>query len=116
MKLAIDTGTESSVQLDENGMFVSVSGQRRVHDVRILDGETGEYREIDTAKTYTLASTDYMLHECGDGFSLFEDNVFVMDRFMLDYQALITYVSDYLDGLVGEEYAKPQNRIVADGK
>ncbi|MDE7331817.1 MAG: bifunctional metallophosphatase/5'-nucleotidase [Lachnospiraceae bacterium] len=116
MKLAIDTGTESSVQLDENGMFVSVSGQRRVYDVWILDGETGEYREIDTEKTYTLASTDYMLHECGDGFSLFEDNVFVMDRFILDYQALITYVSDYLDGLVGEEYTKSQNRIMADGK
>ena len=116
MKLSIDTGTESSVELAENGMYTSVSGQRRVHNVQVLDRETGEYKRIDPEKNYTLASNDYMLHECGDGFTLFEDNVFVMDRLMLDYQVLITYVSDYLDGSVGEEYAEPQNRIMVNGK
>ena len=116
MKLSIDTGTESSVELAENGMYTSVSGQRRVHNVQISDRETGEYKRTYLEKTYTLASNDYMLHECGDGFTLFEDNVFVMDRLMLDYQVLITYVSDYLDGSVGEEYAEPQNRIMVNGK
>lgn len=112
MTLVIDTGITSSVVLDENGMFVSVSGERRVKDVKILNSETGEYEDIDPEKTYTLASHNYMLHDSGDGFSMFTDNTYVMDEFMLDHQVLISYITDYLDGTVGTEYETAQGRIV----
>ena len=85
------------MELAENGMYTSVSGQRRVHNVQVLDRETGEYKRIDPEKNYTLASNDYMLHECGDGFTLFEDNVFVrlplLEIFSRDVHSAITLVS-----------------------
>lgn len=41
----------------------------------------------------------------------FMDNTLTLNEGMLDYQALITYITDYLGGTVGETYAGPQGRI-----
>ena len=107
MTYTIDMNVESTVKLDENGMFVSVEGDRRVKDVTV-GGEP-----IDPEKTYTLASHNYKLKDCGDGYSMFADNVFLQDSVMIDNQVLINYIVDVLGGTVGEEYADPygQGRI-----
>ena len=107
MTYTIDLNVESTVKLDENGMFVSVEGERRVKDV------TGGGEPLDPEKTYTLASHNYKLKNCGDGYSMFADNVFLQDSVMIDNQVLINYIVDVLGGTVGEEYADPygQGRI-----
>ena len=107
MTYTIDLNVESSVKLDENGMFVSVEGDRRVTEVTI-GGEP-----LDPEKTYTLASHNYKLKDCGDGYSMFADNVFLQDSVMIDNQVLINYIVNVLGGTVGEEYADPygQGRI-----
>ena len=107
MTYTVDLNVESSVKLDENGMFVEVEGDRRVKDVTI-GGEP-----LDPEKTYTLASHNYKLKDCGDGYSMFADNVFLQDSVMIDNQVLINYIVDVLGGTVGEEYADPygQGRI-----
>ena len=107
MTYTIDLNVESSVKLDENGMFVSVEGDRRVKDVTV-GGEP-----LDPEKTYTLASHNYKLKDCGDGYSMFADNVFLQDSVMIDNQVLINYIVNVLGGTVGEEYADPygQGRI-----
>ena len=107
MTYTVDLNVESSVKLDENGMFVSVEGERRVKDVTV-GGEP-----LDPEKTYTLASHNYKLKDCGDGYSMFADNVFLQDSVMIDNQVLINYIVDVLGGTVGEEYADPygQGRI-----
>lgn len=111
IKLTIDTGIESSVVLDENGVFASVSGSRRVKDVQVLNGQTKEYEDVEPGKTYTLAANNYMLHNGGDGFGMFMDNTYVLDEFMLDHQVLITYLTDCLGTTAGREYEKAQERI-----
>ena len=107
MTYTVDLNVESTVKLDENGMFVSVEGERRVKDVTV-GGEP-----LDPEKTYTLASHNYKLKDCGDGYSMFADNVFLQDSVMIDNQVLINYIVDVLGGTVGEEYADPygQGRI-----
>ena len=107
MTYTIDLNVESTVKLDENGMFVSVEGERRVKDVTV-GGEP-----LDPEKTYTLASHNYKLKDCGDGYSMFADNLFLQDSVMIDNQVLINYIVDVLGGTVGEEYADPygQGRI-----
>ncbi len=107
MTYTVDLNVESSVKLDENGMFVSVEGDRRVTEVTI-GGEP-----LDPEKTYTLASHNYKLKDCGDGYSMFADNVFLQDSVMIDNQVLINYIVNVLGGTVGEEYADPygQGRI-----
>jgi len=105
----IHTYIESSVTLDENGMFVSVDGEYRVKNV-MIGGEA-----IDLTKTYTLACHDYLLKNAGDGYTMFQDNTFLLDSIMIDNQVLINYIVDGLGGVVGEDYADPhgQGRIVA---
>lgn len=96
---------DSTVVLDDQGMFVSVSGARKVSNV-LVNGEP-----IDPAKTYTLACHNYKLKQCGDGYTMFKDNVFLQDEVMLDNEVLINYITKNLNGTVGEEYAAPQGRI-----
>ncbi len=105
----IDMNVESSVEVDENGMFVGVNGERRVKNV-MIGGEP-----LDPDKTYTLASHNYMLKNGGDGFNMFVGDTLLMEDIMLDNEVLITYIVDTLGGVIGEEYADPygEGRIVA---
>ena len=96
----VDTSIPSGVVLDENGMFVRVEGERRVKNV-LVGGQS-----IDPEKTYTLASHNYMIKLGGSGMNMFQDNVLLQDEILLDNQALITYIVDHLDGMVGEEYSE----------
>ena len=50
----IDMNVDSTVELDENGMFVGVTGDRRVQNVYVGD------EPLDPEKTYTLASHNYI--------------------------------------------------------
>ncbi len=110
LKYTVDTSIESSVTLDENDMFVSVDGERRVSDVQVLN-DAGEYEPIDLDKTYTVASHNYMLKSCGDGYTMFTDNTFIVEEGMLDNQILITYIKDVLQGQLGARYSDVEGRI-----
>ena len=105
----IHTYVPSSVTLDENNMFVSVDGEYRVKNVTV-GGEP-----LDLNKVYTLASHNYMLKSAGDGYTMFQDNKFLLDSIMIDNQVLINYIVDGLNGVVGANYIDPhgQGRIVA---
>ncbi len=105
----IHTSVPSSVKLDEKGLFAGVEGEYRVKNV-MVGGEP-----LDLEKTYTLASHNYMLQGQGDGYTIFEDNVYTQESVMLDNQVLITYITEGLNGVVGADYANPygQGRIVA---
>ncbi len=104
----INLNVESTVEVDENGMFVGVAGERRVQNVTI-GGEP-----LDPEATYTLASHNYMLKNGGDGFNMFVDDPLILEDVMLDNQVLITYITETLGGVVGDAYAEPygEGRIV----
>ncbi|ATW28313.1 hypothetical protein DCMF_02725 [Candidatus Formimonas warabiya] len=103
----IDTSVASTVVVDDKKNFVEVTGARRVKDVKV-GGEA-----IDVSKTYTLASYNYMMLDGGDGINMFRDNEVVVQPVLLDNQVLISYIQDYLDGIVGDQYSDPygQGRI-----
>lgn len=103
----IDTTVASTVETDDKKSFVKVAGERRVKDV-LVGGQP-----IDPNKTYTLASHNYMLLDGGDGINMFRDNKVLVQPVILDNQVLITYIRDFLNGTVGEDYADPygQDRI-----
>jgi len=108
----INTTIESSVVLNDKGAFTGVSGARRVSNV-LVGGVP-----IDPAKTYKLASHNYMLKSAGDGFAMFgKDNVKLLkDEVMVDNEVLINYVVEYLGGVIGQEYAKAQGRIIINNE
>ena len=95
----IDVRIPTSCVADENGLFDHVAGARRVKNVTV-GGEP-----IDPAKTYSVASIDYILLNQGDGFSCFDGAQLVADQIKKDDATLIDYITETLGGSVGEEYA-----------
>lgn len=61
MSYKIDTSIQSSVVVDENEIFQSVGGERRIYGVKI-NGQN-----LDVNKNYTISSHSYIL-EGGGGF------------------------------------------------
>ena len=90
-----------------------VDSSAGVKNVEVLQDD-GSYEPIDANETYTLASHDYMLRQGGDGFTMFTDNETVIEEGMVDYQILITYISDHLGGIIGERYSAPDGRITVE--
>lgn len=108
VRFSVDASIPSPIVTDANGNFVSVEGQRRVSNVMVGD------EPLDPDKTYTVASHAYMLLQGGDGMVMFKDANVLLESVMLDNQALIEYVTEDLNGDIGQEYANPegQGRIV----
>ena len=115
LKFWVDTSIESSVVVDENELFVSVDGERRVKDVLVLN-DNGEYEPLDVNAVYTVASHNYLLKECGSGCPMFADNVFLIEEGMADYQVLITYMQEGLNGKIDNRYEKTEGRIQVGSK
>lgn len=113
LKYTIDTRVESTVEVDEQGSFLSCGRNLRIKDVMVLQ-ENGSYINLEPDKIYTVASHNYLIQEGGDGLNMFMDNELIVDGGMLDYQILMTYLTDYLGGTVESEYTGSQGRITVE--
>ena len=111
MRFSVNTAIKSSVVLNDEEEFVSVSGQYRVYDIEIFNKETNEYEPLDLTKTYTIAATNYYLLEYGSGMTMLKDAKIIQNEGMLDVEALERYIVEALDGTIGEEYAEVKNNI-----
>lgn len=113
MQYTIDAGVPSSVKSDDAGLFVSVDGEYRIKDLKIYNKATQQYEAVDLNKKYTVAGFDYILRDGGSGMSMFMNCEVVRDNVAVDVEILVQYVKDYLNGVIGSEYADPdgQGRI-----
>ncbi len=73
----------------------------------IQTGLIGAYPETDSEMSGCIES----MEEGGDGLNMFMDNELTVDEGMVDYDILATYLTDGLNGTVGDAYALPQERI-----
>ena len=109
LKFSVDTNVEPSIEIDANGMFVKVTGKRRVKDVYVL--VNGSYEAIDLNKTYTVSSHNYLLLEGGDGASMFKECKVIKKNLMLDYEAVVRYIVEELKGDIKTKYSSVDGRI-----
>ncbi len=92
LSFTVNTSISGSVQADEADVFIGVSGERRVSDIKVL--QNGVYVPIDPDATYTLASLAYMIKEGGSGMLKFlADHELVLDEAIPDYQVLTDYIT-----------------------
>ncbi len=109
LKFTVDTSVTSTVTVDENGMFESVGENSRVSEIMV---ETADgFVPLDMDKTYTVASFNYTLQQCGDGYSMFADNEFAVTLGKFDYETLIEYIKGFEDGKIPQKYASAEDRI-----
>lgn len=108
VSFVVDTSVESIVKVDENGMMMPIGeGDRRVQSI-LVNGE-----ELDPEKIYTIASTDYILLNNGDGYVIDNEGIVKVDD-MTDLDVLVRYLKDYLGGVMPDKYSNlyGENRIV----
>ena len=110
LRYTIDTSVESPAVADANGMFFGLTEDvpYRVSDVQVE--QNGEWVDIDPEATYRVASHNYLLKDGGDGTTMFQGDEILINESMSDYQVLITYITDVLNGDL-TAYAEPQGRI-----
>ena len=108
---SVNTSIPSSVVLDENEIFVNVSGEYRVYDLKIYHKETGKYEPIDLNGTYTIAASNYYLLEYGSGMKMLETAKIIQNDGILDVEVLENYITEMLGGTIGEEYAEVKTHI-----
>nr|MCR5349808.1 5'-nucleotidase C-terminal domain-containing protein [Acholeplasmatales bacterium] len=107
IKFDLDVTKESKVKLDADGLFDKVDGDYRVSNVKVL--KDGEYVDIEMNTYYTVATTNYIAFENGDGGTVFKECEKVTSG-QIDYQNLIDYIVS-LDGKLKDKYSTPEGRI-----
>lgn len=102
LSYTIDPSIPSSVVFNERGQFVKVDGKYRVTEVMVGN------EPLVLNKTYTLASHNYMIKNGGDGYTMFMDDKMIKDSVVIDNGALINYITENLNGIIGDEYKNPK--------
>ncbi|MBR2809000.1 MAG: bifunctional metallophosphatase/5'-nucleotidase [Erysipelotrichaceae bacterium] len=110
LKYTIDTSVPTPVVLDENKMFVSIEGERRVKDVMIL--QDGEYVPIDPEKIYSVGSSDYVLFNMGDGNTVFTNCEPIIKAGPTDSEVIIRKIMTI--GSIDERYKTTEGRITVE--
>ena len=108
---SVNKSIPSSIKVDETGFFTKVDGDYRVYDVKVLDKESGNYKALELDRKYILAAADYYILNFGSGMSMFKDAKVVESEGMLDVEVLERYITDNLNGVIGEEYKDLTPRI-----
>ena len=103
----------SPVVMDaETEMFSHIEdGARRVSEVEILDKESGEYKDVELLRKYTMATLDYLILELG-GSGIFKDVEPDPTYWGAEIEILHSYLENNLGGTIGSEYSSPQGRII----
>ena len=112
LRMEVDTTLASPVVLDEHGLFVHAgNAPRRVSNVQVLNRISGKYEPVDTERTYTVATFNYILTDMGcDGCLRYATTISAdLGR---DTDVLATYIGTHLGGEIRETDAKIEGRIV----
>jgi len=103
----VNTKIKSTVIVDEEEMFVKVSGKRRVYDVIVGKDK------LDINKTYLIVFDNY-IGKGGDGFSMFINYEEKLNLGKTDNELFMMYIRDVLNGVIPDEYKKTQQRIIIE--
>ena len=70
----------------------------------------GRYEPLKPKRIYRVAGTDYILLHHGNGHVF--NGVRVIDASVCSHtKALLVYLNDYLDFIIGDQYMRPEGRI-----
>lgn len=111
LKFKVDPSVPTSVVIDENELFSHVEGSRRVLDVQVLDNASGQYVPINPERTYTIASSSFLIENHGD-YGVLRYAKVKERNLGQDVDMLALYLGQTLGGKIGAEYGQTEGRIV----
>ena len=100
----IDTSLNSKVETDSQGLFLKITGKRKVTNVKI-NGE-----EIDPNKNYSISMSDF-IGNGGDGYTMMAKYEVFKEGLLTDTDAIAYYIKNDLKGIIPAEYRDFQGRI-----
>jgi len=100
----IDTSLNSTVETDPQGLFLNITGKRRVSNVKING------KDIDPNKNYTVSMSEY-IGNGGDGYEMLSKYDVIQEGLLTDTDSLSYYIKNHLNGKIPEEYKDLQGRI-----
>ena len=100
----IDTSLNSKVETDSQGLFLKITGKRKVTNVKI-NGE-----EIDPNKNYSISMSDF-IGNGGDGYTMMAKYEVFKEGLLTDTDAIAYYIKNDLKGMIPAEYKNFQGRI-----
>ena len=103
----VNTSINSTVEKDDNGMFLKVGGERRVSNVKING------KPLNLTQKYNLSAAEFIL-DGGDGYTMFKEFPTVNESVFSDSDVLGYYIKNELGGKVPSKYQELQNRINID--
>lgn len=113
LRFEVDPAIPSPVVKDpETSLYSYVEeAPRRVSNVEVLDKESGEYKVVEPARRYTVATLDYLILEQG-GSGILSCVKPDPAYWGADIEILRHYLESGLGKIVGPEYGEPQGRII----
>ena len=103
----VNTSINSTVEKDDNGMFLKVGGERRVSNVKING------KPLNLTQKYNLSAAEFIL-DGGDGYTMFKEFPTVNESVFSDSDVLGYYIKNELGGKIPSKYQELQNRINID--
>ena len=100
-----DPEIESTVEVDKDGVFVKVNGERRVSNVK-LNGEA-----INPENTYEVTLLEFTANG-GDGYSMIGNVEVDREALLTDTDAVTDYIKENLEGVIPDIYKDVQGRII----
>ena len=100
----IDSSINSTVETDSQGIFLNVTGQRRIINAKI-NGE-----DIDPNKNYSVAMSDF-IGNGGDGYNMFAGYEVYQEGLLTDTDSIAYFIKNDLNGKIPSEYKDLQGRI-----
>ncbi len=99
------------VVMDENELFSHIEGSCRVSNVEVLDKENNEYHAIEPDRTYTIASSTFLVEDYGDN-GILRYARLKESNLGQDVDMLAIYMQQILGGKIGAEYSDIEGRIL----
>lgn len=111
MRFDVNLSIPSPVMFGLDGLFVALGeGPRRVANLQIFDFQSATYKDVEPDKTYLVASYNYLLKDLGAA-GMFRYTELLNDNLGQDVEILVSYIENFLDGVIPQSYSAPSNRI-----
>ncbi|MBP5407377.1 bifunctional metallophosphatase/5'-nucleotidase [bacterium] len=110
MTFEINTSVKSSVQVDENKIWLGPpTGRYKVENIRIYNRKSRQYEPVDLEKIYRVAANDYTLKNSGDGMAMFKKSKIIRDSVGKDHEILVNYLKAFKKGGDGFPHISTEN-------
>ncbi|MCQ2341907.1 MAG: bifunctional metallophosphatase/5'-nucleotidase [Paludibacteraceae bacterium] len=103
LRYTIDTTIHNQQKIEDEQWCLT--GERRVYDFYIWDGQ--DWQPLQPDEAYSVATSSYVA-----GLAIMKKATVLLDKVMVDQDALVQYVTDTLGGQIPTQYADVQGRIL----